>query len=71
MSKYSRLREFLSSGDQFWRVNIESLPSNNPKVVLSSLKWRIKNKEEFENKNIRVFVRKNHIYLERVNDEEK
>lgn len=61
------LREFLNSGDQFWRVNSESLPSDKPKVILSSLKWRIKNKPEF--KHIRVFVRKKHIYLERVNNE--
>ena len=63
------LREFLSSGDQFWRVDIKSLPSDKPKVILSSLKWRIKHKLEF--KGIRVFVRKTHIYLERVNHEKK
>ena len=63
------LREFLNSGDYFWRVDIESLPSNKLKVILSSLKWRIENKPEF--KHIQVFVRKNRIYLERVNDEEK
>ena len=62
------LREFLSSGDQFWRVDIKALPSDNPKVIVSSLKWRTKHKAEFE--RIRVFARKNHIYLERVNNEE-
>lgn len=62
------LREFLNSGHKFWRVDIKALPSNNPKVVVSSLKWRIEHKPEF--KHIRVFVRKNRIYLERINDEE-
>ena len=63
------LREFLNSGHQFWRVDIKTLPSDKLKVILSSLKWRTKNKQDF--KHIRVFVRKNRIYLERVNDEEK
>jgi len=58
------LREFLSSGHEIWRVNIDALPSNNIKTILSSLKWRIKHKPEF--RNIRVFIRKNKIYLEKV-----
>lgn len=58
------LREFLESGYDYWKVNINALPSKNVRVVLSSLKWRIKNKPEF--KNIRVFMSKNQIYLEKV-----
>ena len=62
------LNEFLKSGSEFWKVDITALPSNNIKVVLSSLKWRTKHNPEF--KNIRIFSRKNRIYLERKNDEE-
>jgi hypothetical protein len=58
------LKEFLESGHTHWRVNINALPSQNVRVVLSSLKWRIKNKSEF--KNIRVVMSKNEIYLEKV-----
>lgn len=58
------LREFLSSGNDVWKVKMEALPSQNIRVVLSSLKWRIKNKPEF--RDIRVFMRRNNIYLERV-----
>lgn len=58
------LREFLASGYRYWEVNIDALPSKKPRVVLSSLKWRIKNKPEF--RNVRVFMHKNKIYLERV-----
>ena len=38
------LEEFLKSGYNNWEVNLEALPSKKPRVVLSSLKWRIKNK---------------------------
>jgi len=58
------LREFLKAEYTHWEVDINALPSKKPRVVLSSLKWRIKNKPEF--KNIRVFMSKNKIYLERV-----
>ena len=58
------LREFLESEYTLWEVDINALPSKKPRVVLSSLKWRIKNKPEF--KNIRVFMNKNKIYLEKV-----
>jgi len=58
------LREFLESGYAHWKVNLKALPSKNVRVVLSSLKWRVKNKPEF--KNIRVFMNKNQIYLEKV-----
>jgi len=57
------LREFLKSGYNHWEVNISTLPSQNPRVVLSSLKWRIKNKPEF--KGIRAIMHKNKIFLER------
>lgn len=57
------LREFLDSGQIRWKVNIEALPSNEPKIVLSSLKWRTKNIEQF--KNIRVFMNDNQVFLER------
>jgi hypothetical protein len=58
------LREFLASGHDVWKVNIDALPSQDIRVVLSSLKWRINNKPEF--KNIRTFLREGKIYLERV-----
>jgi hypothetical protein len=61
------LREFLNSKSEVWKVKIEALPSKNIMVVLSSLKWRTKNKSEF--KNIRVFMRRNNIYLEKVKDD--
>jgi len=60
------LREFLNSGHDYWEVNIDTMPSKNIKVILSSLKWRIKNKPEFKNKNIRVFSKKNRVYLAKV-----
>lgn len=59
------LREFIGSGHTLWQVNIEALPSNDIKKVLSSLKWRIKNRAEFKGKNIKVFMRSKKIYLER------
>ena len=58
------LREFLNSGHDYWKVDISTLPSKNIKVILSSLKWRIKRKPEF--RNIRIFSKKNHVYLEKV-----
>jgi hypothetical protein len=60
------LREFLKSGYDNWEVNVDALPSKKPRVVLSSLKWRVKNKQEFE--KIRVFMYKNKIYLERIKE---
>jgi hypothetical protein len=62
------LREFLNSESDIWKVKIEALPSQNIRVVLSSFKWRIKHKPEFE--NIRAFMRRNNIYLERVKNNE-
>jgi hypothetical protein len=56
------LEEFLDSGQRFWRVNLEALPSRKPRVILSSLKWRIRKKEQF--RNIKAFMSKNQIYLE-------
>ena len=60
------LREFLNSGNKAWAVNIKQLPSRDPRVVLSSLKWRIKNFPEY--KAIKVFMSKGKIYLERVDE---
>ena len=61
------LREFLNSGSKAWIVDLNSLPSNNPRAVLSSLKWRINHFSEF--KGIRAFMSKGKIYLERVDGE--
>jgi hypothetical protein len=60
------LREFLISNAEYWEVNLDSLPSRNEMVVLSSLKWRIKNNDEY--KNIRVVMDKGKIFLERLNE---
>lgn len=62
------LKEFLDSGQDACMVRIDALPSKDKGVILSSLKWRIKNKSEF--KNIHVFMRKNEIYLEKVKGNE-
>jgi hypothetical protein len=56
------LREFLESGNEQWEIDLASLPSQNPRVVLSSFKWRIRNKPEF--RGIRTFMLKQKIYLE-------
>ena len=58
------LQEFQKSGYDNWEVNMDAFPSNKPRVILSSLKWRVKNKEEFG--KIRVFMYQNKIYLERI-----
>jgi hypothetical protein len=57
------LKEFLKSGNDYWEVKIDALPSQKPRVVLSSLKWRVKNKPEF--KGINIVMHKNKIFLER------
>jgi len=62
------LREFLVSGNEVWKVNIDALPSKNVKVILSSLKWRTSHKPEF--KEIQVFSRKYQVYLERKSETE-
>jgi hypothetical protein len=59
------LREFLRSGSEAWKVNLDELPSKDVRVILSSLKWRVNNKEEFKDKKIRVLMRDNQVYLER------
>ena len=59
------LREFLDSGQNYWEVDMSSLPSQKSRVVLSSLKWRIKNKAEFE--GIQAIMQKNKIYLKKGN----
>lgn len=62
------LKEFLKSGQTYWRVNLKVLPSKNNRVILSSLKWRTRNKTEF--KDIQVIMSKNQIYLEKVKGNE-
>ena len=62
------LEEFLKSGYNNWEVDMAALPSSDPRVVLSSLKWRVKNKSEF--RNIKIVMFKNKIYLERVRSDE-
>lgn len=57
------LKEFLESGYDYWEVNTNALPSQKPRVVLSSLKWRTKNKPEF--KGIKIVMHQNKIFLER------
>ena len=57
------LKAFLKSKSALWEVNILALPSKNIRVVLSSLNWRIKHRQEF--KDIRVFMRRNCVYLEK------
>jgi hypothetical protein len=63
------LREFLNSGSKAWIVDIDALPSKDPRVVLSSLKWRIQHFQA-EYKGIKVFLSKNQVYLERVDEDE-
>ena len=58
------LKEFLSSKSSYWEVNLEALPSKDMMVVLSSLRWRIKNNSEY--KNISAVMRDKKIYLEKV-----
>ena len=62
------LKEFSESGHTNWKVNLKVLPSKNNRVILSSLKWRTRNKPEF--KNIQVIMSKNQIYLEKVKSNE-
>jgi hypothetical protein len=62
------LREFLNSGADYWMIDIKALPSKDPMVVLSSIRWRIKNKPD-QLGNIRVFMRKSNIYLQKVKDD--
>lgn len=57
------LREFLASDQSFWKVNTEALPSKKMRVILSSLKWRTKHKDEFKGINVVMF--KNQIYLQK------
>jgi len=58
------LKDFLKSDSTYWKVNIDALPSKKLRVVLSSLKWRTKHRPEF--RNVRVFMRKKNIFLEKV-----
>jgi hypothetical protein len=58
------LREFLSSKSNYWEVDLDALPSRNIMIVLSSLKWRVRNNSEFG--NIRVIMRDKKIFLEKV-----
>jgi hypothetical protein len=61
------LEEFLKSGHSYWEVNMDSLPSKDPRVVLSSLKWRTK-KPQF--KSIEIVWQKAKIYLKKVENSE-
>ena len=63
------LREFLSSGNKMWVVNMDELPTKNSRVVRSSLKWRVKHYPEFN--GIKVFMSKNEVYIERVDENEQ
>jgi hypothetical protein len=58
------LLEFLASNSNYYEIDIEALPSKNIRVVLSSLKWRVKNNSEF--RNIKVVMNKGKIFLEKV-----
>ncbi len=58
------LREFLESKANYCEINLDALPSKNVRVVLSSLKWRVKNNSEF--RNIKVVMSKGKIFLEKV-----
>ncbi len=58
------LREFLSSYADAWEVNLDALPSKNIMIVLSSLKWRVRNNSEF--RDVRVIMRDKKIFLEKV-----
>jgi hypothetical protein len=63
------LQEFLESGDKAWKVELGVLPSKKPRVVLSSLKWRIRKFPEF--KGVKAFMTNGEIYLERVDKDEQ
>ena len=58
------LKEFIDSNANFGVVKMDTLPSKNPRVVLSSLKWRIKNNPQY--KGTRAVMSKGKIYLEKV-----
>lgn len=58
------LEEFLNSIDNYWEVNLDTLPSKNVMIILSSLKWRIKNNSKYE--NITVVMSKGKIFLQKV-----
>jgi hypothetical protein len=58
------LKEFVDSKANCWEVNLEELPSKDVMIILSSLKWRIKNNSEFG--NIKVVMSKGKIFLEKV-----
>ena len=58
------LKEFLESSSELWKVRFDALPSKDIRVVISALKWRINHRPEF--KNIRIFMRNNQIYLEKI-----
>jgi hypothetical protein len=60
------LREFLSSKSNYWEVDASALPTSNIMVVLSSLRWRVKNNSEY--KKIRVIMRDKKIILEKVKE---
>jgi hypothetical protein len=59
------IREFLASKSNYWEVNLDSLPSHSIMIVLSSLRWRVKNNPS-EYGNVRVIMRDKKIFLEKV-----
>jgi len=60
------LQDFLESGENAWEVNTDVLPSKKPRVVLSSLNWRIRKFPEF--KGVKAFMANGKIYLKRVDE---
>ncbi len=60
------LREFLSSNNNYWEINVNALPSHDTMKVLSSLRWRIKHNAEYG--NVRVIMRDKKLFLEKVNE---
>lgn len=63
------LKEFLDSGRELWEVNTATLPASDVKIILSSLKWRVRNRPEFS--GIRVFSRRNKVFLRIRKDDRK
>jgi hypothetical protein len=58
------LKEFVDSNANYWEINLEELPSKNVMIILSSLKWRIKNNTEYN--GIKVVMSKGKIFLQKV-----
>jgi hypothetical protein len=56
------LNEFLASKNNYWEINIESLPSTNANTILSALKWRIKNNPRYS--KIKIVMQNGKIFLQ-------